>query len=180
MLFLCAYTFLLRVPSEGLALTTGADPTAPLVGRHSCIATVGGVLVLRLAKRKNRPHGSTLRRACTCPNARWLCPVHVLGEWLGRLPIGSQPFTCYSAGTARSTLRDYLGQLAIAEAMAHSLHDFRRGHARDLTSAGGNLRVILEAGEWSSPAFLKYLDTEQVESQVVVQAHIDDSEDDDI
>ena len=37
---------------------------------------------------------------------------------------------------------------------------------------------ILEAGEWRSPAFLNYLDINKLEADVVVQAHLDESDGD--
>ena len=39
-----------------------------------------------------------------------------------------------------------------------------------------NLKQILRAGEWVSPAFLRYLDTVQVDRDSVVQAHVQESE----
>jgi len=42
--------------------------------------------------------------------------------------------------------------------------------------AGAPLWKILQAGEWRSPAFLKYLDLHRLETDVVVQAHIDESD----
>ena len=38
---------------------------------------------------------------------------------------------------------------------------------------------ILAAGEWRSPAFMKYLDLHRLETDVVVQAHMDESDDED-
>ena len=38
--------------------------------------------------------------------------------------------------------------------------------------------VILAAGEWRSPAFLKYLDMRRLETDVVLQAHMDEESDD--
>ena len=178
MLFLAAYSFLLRVPSEGLAIARGDDPLAPLSGMHSCIALVGDRLVLRLARRKNRPHGATLARACVCPAGRPICPVHVLGPWLTRHSALVQPFAHISAAWAVGYLRELLASLGIADADQYRLHDFRRGHARDLADADNNLKTILEAGQWTSPAFLKYLDTNDMETRMIVQAHQDDSEDD--
>ena len=46
----------------------------------------------------------------------------------------------------------------------------------DIAAAGGNLREILSAGEWSSPAFLRYLDWVELEKLVALQAHMDDSD----
>ena len=179
MLFLCAYNFLLKVPSEGLPLTVGVDPGGPLGQAHSCAAVVNGELVLRLARRENKQHGSTLRRRCSCPASQWMCPVHTLGEWLGRHPAGARPFVDLSPARVRTLLREILGGLHVDSPERHNLHDFRRGHAQDLKAAGGHLKTILDAGEWSSPAFLAYLEREELEAEVVLQAHLDDSEDDD-
>ena len=44
--------------------------------------------------------------------------------------------------------------------------------------AGAPLWKILEAGEWRSPAFLAYLDINRLEADVVVQAHLDESDGD--
>ena len=35
--------------------------------------------------------------------------------------------------------------------------------------------MILLAGQWSSPAFLQYLDTATLEADAVLQAHLDES-----
>ena len=43
---------------------------------------------------------------------------------------------------------------------------------------GAPLYEILKAGEWRSPAFLEYLDLEQLERDLVVQAHLDDESED--
>ena len=44
---------------------------------------------------------------------------------------------------------------------------------------GCALWEILAAGEWSSPAFLAYLDLHQLESDLVLQSHMDESDVDD-
>ena len=46
-----------------------------------------------------------------------------------------------------------------------------------LVLSGASLFEILEAGEWRSPAFMKYLDYHRLEADVVVQAHVDESDD---
>ena len=48
--------------------------------------------------------------------------------------------------------------LGIPDAEKYILQDFRKGHAGDIRARGGTLREILEAGEWRSPAFLRYFD----------------------
>lgn len=42
---------------------------------------------------------------------------------------------------------------------------------------GASLYEILKAGEWSSPAFLNYLDLHELEKEAVVEAHMDESDD---
>ena len=96
------------------------------------------------------------------------------------LPSGATPFADMSAGKARALLREHLGHMGIGCASEHSLHDFRRGHARDIAAAGGTPESIKTMGEWVSPAFLKYLDISSVEAHLVVQAHIEESDDDDV
>ena len=43
--------------------------------------------------------------------------------------------------------------------------------------AGASLYEILKAGEWRSPAFLDYLDLHSLERDAVIQAHVEESED---
>ena len=59
--------------------------------------------------------------------------------------------------------------------MKFRTHVLRRGHADDLWASGASLWVILSAGQWSSPAFLQYLDTATLEADAVLQAHLDES-----
>jgi hypothetical protein len=54
----------------------------------------------------------------------------------------------------------------------------RRGHAQDLVENGGNLQQILSAGQWSSPAFLKYIDSAKADRDVVVEATLLESDSD--
>ena len=80
--------------------------------------------------------------------------------------------------------------------MSYRTHDLRRGHARDLQLSGTGtsfslfvvslmydvvgapLYEILQAGEWRSPAFLKYLDMETFERDLVIQAHLNEESED--
>ena len=45
-----------------------------------------------------------------------------------------------------------------------------------LCREGASLYEILKAGEWSSPAFLSYLDLHSLEKDAVIQAHVDESD----
>ena len=75
-------------------------------------------------------------------------------------------------------LRNILVDLEVHRATEYRLHDLRRGHALDLQQSGAPLYEILAAGEWRSPAFLDYLDKNQLETDMVVQAHCAESDDD--
>ena len=52
--------------------------------------------------------------------------------------------------------------------------------ALDSQLSGAPLWQILEAGEWRSPAFLKHLDMSMLERELVVQAHCDESDEEDM
>ena len=73
--------------------------------------------------------------------------------------------------------------------MAYGTHDFRRGHAKarlsvsqvslstyeqlayqDLQQSGAPLAEVLAAGEWRSRAVLKYLDMQELEKAVAIEA----------
>ena len=77
LLFLFAYTFLLRLPSEALPVVRGPVDTSDT---HAVIEPSNDSLVLKLKRRKNKPEGSTLRRTCWCSKSPRACPVHVLGR----------------------------------------------------------------------------------------------------
>ena len=74
--------------------------------------------------------------------------------------------------------------LEMPGAETYRLHDFRRGHARDLQASGANLATILAAGDWKSPAFLSYIDKVELENEAVAElhldAHLEDSSDEDV
>ena len=106
-------------------------------------------------------------------------PVHVLGAFFKCLPLCCRPFEHFRHGRALQTLRTYLANIGVAAAREYRTHDLRRGHARDLQSRGAGLLEILSAGEWRSPAFLKYLDMQELEKHAVLQAHLDDSSESD-
>ena len=76
-------------------------------------------------------------------------------------------------------MRLKLHQLGLENASRFRTHDLRRGHALDLLRAGANLGEILRAGQWRSPAFLQYLDLEELERDAVLEAHLDESSSED-
>ena len=170
-LFLTAYAFLLRVPSEALPMVV-ADGSS---GQSVVVAT-DHEIILTLQRRKNRPAGSRLVRKCWCNECVHACPVHVLGALLRDTVPGSRIFEGITAAGALAGLRFMLGAVGVANASAYRTHDLRRGHALDLQCSGAPLWEILAAGEWSSPAFLQYLDLHRLDTELVVQAHAAESD----
>ena len=90
---------------------------------------------------------------------------------------GTLLFAGISATAAVKALREWLSEYCgVANAHLYRTHDIRRGHARDLQQAGAPLWEILAAGQWRSPAFLRYLDLHKLEEDAVSQSHTDRSE----
>jgi hypothetical protein len=125
--------------------------------------------------------------------AQETCPVHVIGPFLDGVAHGSKVFGGVTAATALNTLRFILVQMGVVQASDYRTHDLRRGHAQDLVESGRGLfwrcflrdafcfsgaplATILAAGEWRSPAFLAYIDQNRLETDVVVAAHQDESD----
>ena len=174
MLCLFSYAFLLRVPSEAIPTCAhqAAGHDAPVV------AVRQDALMLTLPKRKNKRFPSTLKRACWCRQCPDTCPVHVVGRFFNELGPGVRPFMALRADGALRELRALLGSLSVVDAGCYRTHDLRRGHAEDLRLGGATLGEILRAGDWKSPAFLAYLDKDQLEMDRTVEAHLVDSSDD--
>ena len=120
---------------------------------------------------KNRIRPTTQERRCWCRKCALTCPVHTLGAHFRSLPVGAQPFKHLSAAQALLALRELLIQLGVPLASVHRTHDFRRGHAEDMRLCGARLCEILGAGDWSSHAFITYMDKNKLECDAVEEAH---------
>ena len=59
----------------------------------------------------------------------------------------------------------------------YGTHDIRRGHAKDLQMSGAPLAEILAAGQWRSPAFMKYFDQNELEQGVALEAAVESDDD---
>ena len=175
MLYMAAYSCLLRVRPEGLPLTVhrlgeGGVP-------YRAIVVSPGHITVRLKRRKNLPMGSAIKRQCSCMECSDTCPVHVLGKWRNSLAPRSTPFQATTGQSALKALRERIKRLGSPCADTYRLHDFRRGHAQDLAASGARLNEILQAGQWRSSSFFRYLDAEELDSQAVLEAHFNMSED---
>ena len=172
-LYLVFWSFLLRVPSEGLGLEFGcaADLLGLPAGRHSALAVVGEVAGLRLAKRKHRPRGSLLQRPCTCSSSvsPQFCVVHRLKQLAGT--VGTQLSTRTAYEVLR-TLRQDLTSVGVKAAKLVTLKGFRAGMASHMAANKEPLGKILAFGEWKSSALLAYISETAVDSLKIIQNEI--------
>lgn len=72
-----------------------------------------------------------------------------------------------------------MSRLKVPNAGRYRTHDIRRGHTQDLVDNGASLAQILSAGQWKSPAFLQYVDLDELEKGAVIEAHMEESSSDD-
>ena len=100
-------------------------------------------------------------------------------RFFASLSPGDKPFENISPAEALQFLRVFLCRLHVKNAGRYRTHDLRRGHAQDLVERGATLAEILRAGQWRSPAFLQYLDMQELEHGAVVEAHLDESSSED-
>lgn len=176
-LWLTAYTWLLRLPSEALPLKIfHAEPPPGL--HKSALWRCGECICLRLSCRKNLQSGSgVLKRVCSCRGSERTCPVH--GLWdrhFASLPDGAEPWAGLTAASALLALRGVLQKLSVPCAHEFGTHAFRRGHARDLLQGGATLAEILRAGQWKSAAFLRYLESADIEQGAALEVACDTDE----
>jgi hypothetical protein len=80
MLWLAAYTFLLRVPSEAVPMAKGDAVASEWPGNEQSVLFLQdeNTLCLKLLRRKHMMRGTVIKRTCSCKNSVRLCPIHVL------------------------------------------------------------------------------------------------------
>ena len=66
--------------------------------------------------------------------------------------------------------------ICVENAGAFNDKAFRKGHATEMASHGAPLQLILQAGEWSSAAFLAYANAEIAELRALAQHVLDESD----
>ena len=128
-LFLLAYAFLCRLPSEALPVTAGKGSGPCAIYRED------DMMVLELARRKNKPMGSRLLRGCWCRESSRTCPLHALGPLVASCAFGQRVFDV-SPANALGVLREILCGMGVEKAESYRTHDLRRGHAQDLVDSG--------------------------------------------
>ena len=67
-------------------------------------------------------------------------------------------------------LRRRLSVVRMPIATAFTLKGFRRGHAQAIVDGGGQLKVLLDAADWTVAAFASYLNLFKIETTAVHRA----------
>ena len=112
-LYLAAYTFMLRVPSEALPMQRGGPG---IDGQSVVYLENENTIVLRLASRKNRPAGDVQKRKCSCRlgGTRSMCPVHALWhDFFEKLEPGEQPWQHLTPKTVVTHIRSLLTRMKV-------------------------------------------------------------------
>jgi len=143
-LYLLAYAFMLRLPSEALPVVAGRADDVP--DAQAVLFRVGDTVVLLLKRRQNKPHGSRLVRRCWCRTSPSTCPVHMLGKMLDKSTVGKRWFKDVTPALALQTLRFMLEKVGVAHAARYRTHDLRRGHVVDLQASGWAYMVVCVRG----------------------------------
>ena len=181
---LVSSVFLLRVQSETMNLEVGMKSDAQTLppGRHSAVwieTCEGGAdsLHIMLARRKHRPQGSPLVRACACAGAApHCCAVHAVAPLLRDKNAGASLLDLTSSSFLKA-VRRMLTLLGHKDANKCTLEAFRAERATSLAAAGSPIGVILAAGEWKSSAFFRYCQTDEISVSAALEVVCAEDED---
>ncbi len=188
------FMFLLRLKDEGMPLCRGLStdrPETTLVDRHSSVFLYMGELVILLKKRKNKKTGDILRRGCCCgkipcgsvpegAKRAWssYCPVHVIWPFIMKRRVGEAVFPSLRYNNVLQRMKSLAKECG--EDGNIGSQGLRKGAANSITACGGDLADLLEAGHWSSRAFMSYIDKQRIMGRVLfekVAVEMSDSDD---
>jgi hypothetical protein len=161
-LYILSYWFLLRVPSEALAVRFGdtGTPYGQRTGKTIYWDDGEGGQGIRFEsdRRKNKNDPTDMRRVCHCKTDKDVCPVHALESYIKHEASDRVPFRHLNARFVNVTLRRRMLLLQVEKHTLYTSKCFRRGHTQDIADRGGTLFEIVTAGQWNSIAFKFYLD----------------------
>ena len=172
-LVLACWYFLFRVQSEALPLECGApqELVALPTGRPSAVWVSADTVFVRLRRRKHKPTGSVLKRACMCAStSSQFCIVRLLQKFLAGCAPGTKLWHVSASQFSRQ-FRAQSGTIGHLRAQEVTLRAFRRSMATQLAKDGRKLEAIFAAGEWQGAAVLHYMKSKDVdEAQLLAQA----------
>ena len=175
-LTLISWDFLLRIQSEASGLEVGKESEATVLpdGRRSGVWAQDNLLVVRLMRRKHRPHGSILKRRCACSGNAQFCVVCRTRRYILDAKQGDRLF-CVTGSMFLRRLRLALSALGVAHGDMVTLKAFRAGMATEMARLGKTLGEILLAGEWTSRASLHYTNVGLLDQAIFLTTTIDGS-----
>ena len=180
---LVCWAFLLRPLSEACPMLVGdeRDTCSLPDNKHSGIwMDRQGRANLRLLKRKHRPRGSHMQRHHICGGLRhrsYYCLPCRLEITLARAKYGEALFT-ENPAKIMQIIKAHSRSLSY-NAEGVSWKSFRAGHATHLAVCGCDIKVITDAGEWRSRAFLDYIDGDKVDEVVFLNTTMNQSDEED-
>jgi hypothetical protein len=167
-MYVAAFAFSLRVPSEGLCLNIAHHETDDCENGKWLIKRDDHTL-MRWDGRKNKFYASRLEMRCWCSTSEITCPVHAIYSKPGPLfPIELKQ------ATAMTILRRRLEETHIKNVRQYAFKSFRRGHAEMILNHGGNLGEILRAGAWTSRQSSSYIDQEKLQANTAKLAAVNE------
>jgi hypothetical protein len=179
-LYVLAYVFMMRVPSELIPLRNGGVGLTG-VAETTFLSTIqrnDSEVRIVLKRRKNAQKGDIVRRDCSCHLVKQLCPVHVVVPMLMAYGSGCRIFEGFTPAAATRMLRKHLVALKVVGAMTYTLHSFRRGAAQDVMEAGCSMKFLLAAGGWSSRACFIYIKSRDLCDRSAMEYLVDNSDSD--
>ena len=129
-----------------------------------------------MAKRKNRPKGSILRRPCTCDEDKVICLPCRLGNFVQRRRKGQRLYNMNSYEFTKR-VKEALRSLGYENVEKFTLKAFRAGHAIELACPGVALAKIMQKDEWSARAIFCDINMEQVDQSVLLHKLIEHDDD---
>ena len=102
------------------------------------------------------------------------------GVWAEMKDEGMPLFSAFKPCMVNKGLRKLLHDVGVQNPESYRSHDLRRGHARDMQDRGHTIGQILAAGQWKSAAFMTYLDEDELAAEAVLEAHLNESSDEDV
>ena len=186
-LLLVGWEFLFRMQSECFPLELGRQEDLATIpaGRHSAVVvlhTKTPSLAIRLRRRKHRPAGSLLVRSCNCKpgSISNFCVVHRVTAWVSASALlpGQKLWANATQACALTHMRRLLTLLGTPDAHQCSWKAVRSGRATEMAADGFTLAKILEAGEWRSSAFLRYIDETAADQGQSLRAALEENDED--
>jgi len=177
------FEFLLPTNSEGLVVYMGEhddvtkQESGKPLGRPNGVHISEKKFVNIMAKCKNRPRGSVLRRCCHCQRkGNQVCVVCDMTKLLKDKVPGDLVWK-FDGARLISMIKTQLGMLGSKDGeKSFSWKSFRGGKATDMAKCGLSLGEILLAGEWRSRAFERYVDADRIVPIEIPEEAIKDSD----